>query len=311
MIRTVRGQNFAWYDVEKPTKKDIEKLKKELRIHPLVLDELIPQVRHPKLEQFPSHIFLVLTIPILERDKEGYYSVRLEELDFVFGESWLVTSRYRSIEAVESLFSSLTDGGEHKGMAYIEMNPASLLYSILSRILRQSIRSLDIIEERLEEVERAVFDIVERKSGRQMVRELSELRRDIIDFSRALSPTRPVFRILDDVGPALLDTGSLPYFRNLTGQMEQIVTLLKTLKETVEALEETNQSLLTTRINNIMRILTIYSVLVLPPTLLASVFGMNFDFPFPLNAVFFWKLLFGMAALIVLPLFYFRRKGWI
>src|SRR3989344_684633 len=101
MLRIARGKKITWYDVEQPAPGDIEKLRGELPIHALVLDELIPQVRHPKLDLFGSHIFLVITIPLLHKNgKNGKHAAQLEELDFIFGKNWVVTSHYRPIAAV-------------------------------------------------------------------------------------------------------------------------------------------------------------------------------------------------------------------
>ena len=311
MIRTTRGQNFVWYDVESPTSDDVAQLREEIRIHPLILKELVPQVRHPKLDHYGTHLFLVITIPILERDPEEpeFYEVRLEELDLIFGKSWLVTNHYRPIDVVDNLFpKSDGDGSKGVNMQYLDSTPASIVYALLSRIMQNSIHSLGIIEERLEKAERSVFH----GSERTMVRELSELRRDIIDFRRALSPMRPVFHALDDAGPALFEEGTRPYFRTLTSKIEQISTILKMLKETVEALEETNQALLTTHTNDVIRLLTVFTAVLLPPTLIGTIFGMNIlptyvkDTP-----TFFWLLISAMAASIIVPLWWLRKRRWI
>lgn len=311
MIRTARGQNFAWYDVERPTADDTEQLRREVRIHPLVLRELIPQVRHAKMDHFGTHLFLVMTIPILERDpeNESYYEVRLEELDLIFGKTWLVTSHYRPIDVIDSIFPKQVEGEKEIHMEYVDATPASIVYGILSKILQDSILSLGIIEERLDLAERDVF----RGSEKVMVRELSELRRDIIDFRRALSPSRPVFHALDDAGPALLEESTRPYFRTLTSKIEQISTILTTLKETVEALEETNQSMLTMRTNSVIRLLTVFTAVMLPPTLIGTIFGMNI-LPETLvsnPARFFWLLIVFMGTSIILPLLWLRHKRWL
>jgi len=311
MIRTARGQNFAWYDVETPTADDVEQLRREVRLHPLVLRELVPQVRHPKMDHFGTHIFLVITIPILARDPEdpNFYEVHLEELDLIFGKTWLVSSHYRPIAVIEDLFPRTEAGENTVNMEYVDSTPASIVYAILSRILQDSIDSLGIIEERLDVAERDVFAGQERA----MVRELSELRHDIIDFRRALSPSRPVFHALDDAGPALLDPGTRPYFRTLTSKIEQVSTILKTLKETVEALEETNQSLLTTHTNDVIRMLTVFTAVMLPPTLIGTIFGMNI---LPASIVgdgsqFFWPLIGIMITSTALPLIWLHRRRWL
>lgn len=308
MIRVARGRDFSWYDVEQPTADDARRLDAELPIHSLVLEELVPQVRHPKLDIFGTHLFVVLTIPILERDpKTEASTVRLDELDLVFGNSWIVTSHYRRIDAVDTLFPEEANGSDRVArLTTTDATPTAILYSILSRILQQSITSLGIIEERVERVENEV-SLAERK----VVTELSQLRRDIIDFRRALSPARPVFRALDDAAPPLLGSESAPYFRNLTGRIEQISTLLKILKETVEALEETNQALITTRTNDIVRIFTVITALMLPPALVTAIFSMNLRYPFEAGVDTFWWIVAAALSSVIVPLLWLRRRNWI
>lgn len=308
MLRIAKGKNLTWYDVESPAPEDIGQLKRELKIHPIILDELIPQVRHPKLDMFGSHLFLVLTIPLLEKNsKNGSYGVRLEELDIVFGSSWIVTSHYRPLPAIGELFS-LAKSERNSHIEYLDNeNPATLIYAILSRILRDTIASLGVVEERIDGIERSVFS----ERQRELVHELSELRHTIIDFRRALSPSRPVFRALDDAGPALLGTETFPYFRNLTGRIEQIATLISTMKETVEALVETNQALLTTRTNDTVRLFTVLTALLLPPALVTSIFSMNLQYPFEISQNAFWLINVGALTSVIAPWLYFKKRKWL
>ena len=307
MLRIAKGTKITWYDLESPTAEDVLKLKGELSVHPLVLDELIPQVRHPKLDMYGSHLFLVLTIPTLEPQNGTHLTVRLDELDIIFGTSWVVTSHYRELQPVNELFAQ-TQNERKEHIEYLDNeDPATLIYAILSRILREAITSLGVIEERIDGIERSVFS----KRQRELVSELSELRHTIIDFRRALSPSRPVFRALDDAGPALLGTETLPYFRNLTGRIEQIATLISTLKDTIEALVETNQALLTTRTNDIVRTFTVVTALLLPPALVTSIFSMNLEYPFQVSTNSFWLVNGVAVATVIIPWLFLKKRNWL
>jgi magnesium transporter len=308
MVRTLRGRNITWYDVEMPTREDVAKLSDELAIHPLVLDELIPQVRHPKLDIFSTHLFLVLTIPMVKQSRNDHEPiVQLEELDIIFSTSWVVTSHYHSLEIIDELFRELSKKrNEH--IEYLDdERPTTLLYTILSTLLRNFISSLGTIEERVDRIEVALSGEI----SPSMIRDLSELRHEIIDFRRALSPARPVFRALDDAAPALLGPNATPYFRNLTGRIEQIATLLKTLKETVEALENTNQTLLTTRTNDIMKLFTVLTAVFLIPSLITSIFSMNLPYPFRISDSSFWWVTILSFVLLIPPILYFRKRKWL
>jgi len=302
-MRILSGKSTTWYDIQPPAQQDIDILRKELNIHSLVLEELVPAIHYPKLDLYSDHFFLVLQTPVLNPENG---EVKIEEIDFIIGKSWIVTSHYRSLAVINNLFDRLTvsERAEHE---YLSQPVEVLIYNILSAFLQSSLASLDRTEGEIKKIEEAIYSGQERK----MVIAISELRRDIIDFRRGLSPARPVFRALDDIGPALLGAQSLPYFRNLTGRIEQISTLLKSQKETIEALEETNQALLTTRTNDVVKIFTILTALLLPPTIITSVFSMNLKYPFTVTPAVFWWIIGASFAVVIPPLIYFKRRGWL
>ena len=299
-MRILSGKSTTWYDIQPPAQRDIDILREELNIHSLVLEELVPAIHYPKLDLYSDHFFLVLQTPVLNAVNG---EVKIEEIDLIIGKSWIVTSHYRPLEVINNLFDRLTVS-EREEHEYLSQPVEVLIYNILSAFLQSSLASLDRTEEEIKKIEEAIYSGQERK----MVIAISELRRDIIDFRRGLSPARPVFRALDDIGPALLGAQSLPYFRNLTGRIEQISTLLKSQKETIEALEETNQALLTTHMNDIIRTLTVFTALALPLTLIASTFGMNVDLP---KAITFPLILGSMVGVGIALFSFFRAKRWI
>src|SRR3989344_3575636 len=299
MIKTQKDNNIIWYDVVRPTQQDMRVLQEELKLHSLVVEEMKPRLHRSKLDLYSGYLFLVLHIPLLK--KRGQ-EVEVIELDGVIGKNWLVTNRYRDISAITQLQEKFT---EYAASPEFRAQPvAHLLYQILSTIMQDALSALDDVESRIEHIEHTMF----KGKEREMVLEISRLRRDIIDFRRITSPARPVFRTLDDAGPALLGTETLPYFRNLTGKSEQIATLLKAQKETIEALEQSNQALLTTNTNDIFRILTVFASIALPLTLIASLFGMNVDFPSFVNL---WTILAAIVAVGIGMGLFFLKKKWL
>jgi magnesium transporter len=101
------------------------------------------------------------------------------------------------------------------------------------------------------------------------------------------------------------------YFDDIVDASERIWDMLENYKEVVEALEDTNEQVLSHRVNEVLRVLTAFSVIILPLTLIASVFGMNVDFPFEKGVGAFWALLVAMVALLAGIVLYFRRRGWL
>jgi magnesium transporter len=143
------------------------------------------------------------------------------------------------------------------------------------------------------------------------VRDLSNSKQEIINFRKVIRPQRAVLRDLERTKQRYLAEDLEVYFDDIVDASERIWDMLENFKEVVEALEDTNESVLSHRVNEVLRVLTAFSVVILPLTLFASVFGMNVDFPFEGSVAAFWGILGGMLAVLVAMITYFRRRGWL
>jgi magnesium transporter len=161
-----------------------------------------------------------------------------------------------------------------------------------------------------QKLERIEDDIFEGKSD-EIVRDISNAKQEIITFRRIVRPQRVAFRDLeramDVVAPEELDV----YFDDVIDASERIWDTLENYKEVVEGLEDSNESVISHRTNDTLRVLTSITVIVLPLTLLASLFGMNVDFPGEGTDVMFWSIMIGMVAVLVGMVAVFRHRGWL
>ena len=143
------------------------------------------------------------------------------------------------------------------------------------------------------------------------MRELSNAKQEIINFRAVIRPQRAVFRALERAKQRYLTEDLDIYFDDLTDASERIWDVLENFKEIVEGLESSNESVLSHRLNDGLRVLTAVSVILLPLTLLASVFGMNVDFPGEGSPLAFWLILAAMIFILLGMVAFFRRRGWL
>ncbi|HEX6139583.1 MAG TPA: CorA family divalent cation transporter, partial [Candidatus Limnocylindria bacterium] len=153
-------------------------------------------------------------------------------------------------------------------------------------------------------------DIFEGRS-REIVREISNTKQEIINFRAMIRPQRAVFRSLERAKQRYLTDDLDIYFDDLTDASERIWDVLENFKEIGEAIESSNESVLSHRLNDVLRVLTAASVVLLPLTLIASIWGMNVHVPGEGDRGAFWLILLGMAAILLALVFYFRRRGWL
>jgi magnesium transporter len=159
-------------------------------------------------------------------------------------------------------------------------------------------------------LERLEEDIFEGKAE-EVVRDLSNSKQEIINFRKIIRPQRAVLRDLERTKQRYLAEDLEVYFDDIVDASERIWDMLENYKEVVEALEDTNESVLSHRVNEVLRVLTAFSVVILPLTLIASVWGMNVDFPFETGTAAFWAIIAAMVVILASMVGYFRRRGWL
>lgn len=303
MRRIIKGPKVTWVDIQDPVPEDIQYLKRKFNFHPLVLGELIPPGHRPKVERQKNYLFMILYYPVYSKEKR---ETRPRELDIILTKDTVITSHYRSILPLKALFDSCNLYKEAREN-YMSISAGHLLYYILSGFWKNCLIKLSRIDKRLTEIEEKIFQGKEK----EMVWEISLAKADIINFWRIIEPQGEIMQSLNSEGVKFFDQQLAPYLSDLLGSYGQSWNALKTYKETISALEETNQSLLSTKTNEIIKLLTIFSVIVFPLTLLASIWGMNVELPFSNSPVGFLIILLMMFGLTGLMLLFFRIKKWI
>jgi magnesium transporter len=159
-------------------------------------------------------------------------------------------------------------------------------------------------------LERLEDDIFEGESDK-VVRDLSNAKQEIINFRKIVRPQRAAFRDLERTKTRYIADDLDIYFDDINDASERVWDLLENYKEVVEALEDSNESVLSHRVNDSLRVLTAFSVVMLPLTLIASIFGMNVRVPGQGEIEAFWIVIGILVATLASLLGYFRHRGWL
>ncbi len=304
MRNIIKGPKVTWIDIKNPSENDIKFLKEKFNFHPLILEELLLPSHGPKLEKYPNCLYIILYYPIYSKEKR---ETKPRELDIIVTKNTIITSHYKSILPLKALFDRCNLYLKAR-KRYMAQSPGYLLFYILNNIWKNALTKLSRIDEKLDEIEREIF----RGREKEMVLEISLVKTDIINFWRIVEPQREMLKSLTEEGAKFFGKELAHYFADILGIFNQVWNALKTYKETILALEDTNQSLLSSKINEVMKILTIFSVIFLPLTLIASIWGMNIPkMPFTSSSFGFWLILIVMAVISVLMFVYFRKKEWL
>lgn len=300
--------SLRWINIEQPGPVDRAWLQEHFDFHPLDYEDVASRNQRPKIDEYPDYLFIVLHFPVYDKTVGR---LNTAELDMFVGPDFLITLPNRPIPPVEYLFERCRSSEEMREQL-LSNGPGYLLYRIVDDSFDYCFPMLRKVGNKLEQIEEDIF------LGRseEVVRDISNVKQEIINFRKIIRPQRSTLRDLERTKQRYMAKSLDVYFDDIQDASERIWDMLENYKEVVEALEETNESVISHHVNDILRVLTAISVMVLPLTLIASVFGMNVGLPGGGDPATHSLLTFAvimaiMAAVLAGMLAYFRRRGWL
>jgi len=297
---------LTWYYIENATEREVQYLADNFHFHTLALDDVLSRNQRPKIDDYESYLFIVLHFPVFDKTNRV---TTPSELDIFIGENFMVTSHKGDLKPLSKMFNEcLID--ENVRQKYMGRSASFLFYQLLDRLVNYCFPILDRIEDNVDKIEDLIFS----RAVPETVREISMIRRDLISFRRIIHPQISVVEELEKEKYPFFKEDQDVYFGDIADHIRKIWDGLEDCKEVVDGLADTSIWLTSHRIQEVMRVLTIVMALMAPPTLIASVYGMNVHLPGgngggePLTFVLIIGL---MLVTAVAMLWYFHRKNWI
>jgi len=296
---------LTWIHFDSPTLEATQALAERFGWHPLDVEDVLSKRQRPKVDDYADegYLFAVLHFPAYDRNVQRLNAV---ELDAFVGPDYLVTLPGSNLKPVSNLFSRCEEDPAFCEQLFSK-GSGRLLYEVLDDLFDYCFPILDKIGHKLDSLEDDVFE------GRsdEVVRDLSNVKQEIISYRKIIKPERATLRLLERHVERFLPEELELYFDDIVDAAERIWDLLDNYKEVVEALEDTNEAVISHHQNDILRILTVFSVILLPLTLITGFFGMNVHFPGFGTAWAFWTIFCGMVAILIGMLAFFRLKRWL
>ncbi|MGC8838982.1 MAG: magnesium/cobalt transporter CorA [Anaerolineae bacterium] len=302
-IRSLTCGNTTWMNVEKPTFQDVERLRLIFHFHPLALEDVLSRNERPKIDEYEDTLFLVLQFPDFREEQQLSFPC---ELHVFLGPNYLVTAHDAPLRPVVDLFREC-EQDEAARRRNMEAGPGWLLYRILDRMVDHLFATLDRVGVRIRRLEEGLFT----QDVRLIVEEISLVRRDLIALRSIVKPQLGPITDLEQKDHPLIRQDLRPYFGDIADGFHKAWDTLEDYREIMDDLSETADSLTSYRINEVMRVLTVISVIMLPLTVLAGIYGMNVPLPLAHSPVSFILILGLMVLIAAGMLSYFRRRGWL
>ena len=302
-VEVIEHAGLRWINIERPGAVDRAWLEEHFEFHPLDYEDVTSRNQRPKIDEYENYLFIVLNFPVFDKQVGR---LNAGELDMFVGPDYLITIPNVPLQPVEYLFESCRTSEDLREQLF-ESGPGFLLYKIVDDCFDYCFPMLRKMGNKLDRLEEDIFE----GQGEDVVRDISNAKQEIINFRKIIRPQRSVLRDLERTKQRYLAQDMDIYFDDIVDASERIWDMLENYKEVVEALEETNESVISHRLNNVLRVLTSVSVILLPLTLIASIFGMNVRVPGEGNITAFWVIMGVMIGLVALLIALFRRRGWL
>ena len=302
-VEELSDRGLTWVHLERIDSDTLMELAERFGWHELDLEDVLSKRQRPKIDEYPDYLFVVLHFPVWD---PAIQRLNAGELDLFIGHDYLVTLPNVELLPVSRLFARCSVDDELRADLFSK-GSGYLLYQVLDDLFDYCFPIQDKIGHKLDSIE----DDIDDARFEEIVRDISKAKQEIISYRKIIKPQRPTLRLLERRIERFLPEELELYFDDIVDAAERIWDLLDNFKEVVEALEDTNESVISHRQNDVLRLLTIFSVTMLPLTVLTGVFGMNVAFPGEGTRVTFWIVLAAMITTIVGMVGFFRYKRWI
>jgi magnesium transporter len=301
-MKQIETKKVTWIDFIEPSADEILLLKK-LKIHPLALEEFTMPSARPKASIYGKCLYLTLHIPLFDKLNRRTFP---SELDIVITDKYLITGHDQDIYQLREFFGQLRKSAKMREK-FMSQSPGYLLYYIIEDLLESCFPKIDHINDNLDKVEEEIF----KGNEKEMVHEISYVKRDILNFRRTLKPQKSVLESLARDSYPMIDSDLRSYYQDLVGTNIRVWSALENAKETIESLEETNDALLSDKLNHTMKVLTVFNAIMLPMTVISNILAMSAPIPFGHNAngFFIWIGIMLFASIVTIG--FFRWKKWI
>ena len=298
----VRGK-ASWIHITAPDSKDIEWLKDEFNLHPVILDELRNFSARTHVESFGDYLYVVYQFPVYDVDEK---ISRRGEIDFVITKKAVISVSYELIEPLEEFKKVLKISKEIKSKAF--QDSLQLIYHILSEMLSYNQRQLRHIHDKVEKIGLQMFK--DREEG--LLKKIAYLKRDISEYKIIISPQGQLLQSLVARGTQFWGPQASVYLNDVMGDYSRIINRVDDYKQAVTDFQETNTQILNLKSVKVMKTFTILSFLTLPWVPLVAIFSM----PAESNPILkmhggFWVVLGVVTVGVMVMISYFRKKNWL
>lgn len=291
---------LACVHVTDPSEEMIGDLQREFSLHPLAVEDLRKQHQRPKLDTYADQHMVVV---YEATESTGARNGDLSEVHIFLGKSWVLTVNWTAAPMIDEVHERLASHPDSVGDA-----PGEVLYALFDAVVDSYFPELDHLSDRIDALE---DQVLESDADRGALREMLAIKRRLLDLRRVLAPMRDVANVLLRRETPLVDASITPYFQDLYDHLVRVLDQLDVYRDLLASVLDARLSIASNSLNAIMKRLTAFTVVLMIPTLIAGIYGMNFDFMPELDWLLGYPFALGLMVLAAgAAIVFFRRHSW-
>lgn len=280
---------------------EIEKLGNNYNIHPLTLEDILNTMHRPKIDEFENYLFVVFKMLYFSEDGNLIY----ENVSMVVGKNYVFTFQESDGDVFNDLRERISNGkGRIRGL-----NSDYLMYTILDAIVDNYITVIEAFSDKIEDLESQIFK--NDSNSNETPIQIQVLKQEILKIRRSILPFREVVNRLEKIESDIIDPKTHSYIRDLYDHIVHVSESIELSREMVWNLMDMHMSIISNKMNEVMKVLTIIATIFIPLTFMAGIYGMNFDNMPELHYKYGYHILWAaMIIIFIMMLIYFKRKKW-
>jgi magnesium transporter len=303
-IFRLNNATTTWVNVIRPTPNDIEALRHmHPYFHPLHLEDVLSPIERPKIDSDDQYLFVVLHFPIWDATAR---LTRSSEVDFFVGRGFVVTVHDGVLKPLLALFETCHER-QDECARLLGRSSSHSFYVMVDKLVDYCFPIMRKVDANLRAIEEGIFTA----EGASIIRDIALVRRDVIALRRIVRQQVPILESLEKVNRPIIQEDLDEYFGDIVDHIHRLRDIIDEDFEIISGLADTADTLINHRLNTVIRVLTVISVIMLPLTLVSSIYGMNIDLPLAEHPLAFVFVNGIMILIVIVMLVFFRLRRWL
>jgi magnesium transporter len=278
----------------------IKQIGEKFNIHPLVLEDILNTETRPKIEVADKYVFIAMKMLTYNTDED---EIVTEQVSFILGDTFV----FSFLEKSDNIFNPINDRITNNYGRVRKQQSDYLFYALMDVVVDQYFLLLEQIEQNIESLDDEVIS----SADRSQIEKIYNLKNKLLLTRRSIWPLREIFTRLIREESKLINKKIVPYLRDLLDHTIQVTETIELQREITTGIMETHLSMMSFKMNEVMKVLTIIATIFIPLTFIVGIYGMNFEYMPELSWRWAYVAVWGvMISVVIVMISYFRRKKW-